>query len=72
LTRKALTNASKALAASPRSPEAHRAKANVLHARGRPEEAILEYETVTAFDRNAVGALGALAWCKFFTGLSTR
>ncbi len=61
----------KALAASPRSPEAHRAKANVLRAQGRPEEAISEYETVIAFNRNAVGAVGAvgaLAWCRFFTG----
>jgi adenylate cyclase len=58
----------KALAASPRSQDAHRAKANVLRAQRRPEEAASEYETVLAINRNAVGALGALAWCRFYSG----
>jgi TolB-like protein/class 3 adenylate cyclase/Tfp pilus assembly protein PilF len=58
----------KALAASPRSQEAHRAKANVLRAQARPEDAASEYATVLALNCNAVGALGALAWCRLFTG----
>jgi tetratricopeptide (TPR) repeat protein len=40
----------------------------VLRARGHPEEAASEIETVLALDRNAVSALGGLAWCRFFTG----
>jgi adenylate cyclase len=60
--------AGQALAASPRRPLAHYAKAQVLRAQGRCEEAIPEYETVIAFNRNWVGALGHLGWCKFWTG----
>jgi len=40
----------------------------VLRVRGRPEEAIREFETVLAFDRNAIGALFQLGWCKLMTG----
>ena len=43
-----------ALAASPRSPLAHFAKGQVLRAQRRFEEAIPEYETVLAFNRNWV------------------
>ena len=57
-----------ALAASPRSPLAHFAKGHVLRAQGRPEEAIPEYETVLAFDRNSAWALFALGHCKLMTG----
>jgi TolB-like protein/class 3 adenylate cyclase/tetratricopeptide (TPR) repeat protein len=57
-----------ALAASPRGPLAHFAKGLALRVRGRPEEAILEFETVLAFDRNATGALFQLGWCKVMTG----
>ena len=57
-----------ALAASPRSPLAHYAKGQVLRAQRRYEEAIPEYETVIAFNRNSVGAYAALGWCKLFTG----
>jgi adenylate cyclase len=57
-----------ALAASPRSPLAHYAKGQVLRAQGRPEEAIPEYETALASNRNFVAALHGLAWCKLFTG----
>ena len=41
-----------ALAASPRSPLAHFAKGQVLRAQRRCEEAIPEYETVIALNRN--------------------
>ena len=61
--------ADRALAASPRYAPAHFAKGNVLRAQGRTEEAILEYETVLAIDRNALDALDALADCKLLTGL---
>ena len=57
-----------ALAASPRSPLAHFAKGQVLRAQRRFEEAIPEYETVIAFNRNWVGALATLGQCKFLTG----
>jgi adenylate cyclase len=46
-----------ALAASPRSPLPHRAKGTVLRARRRYAEAIPEYESVRALDRNDVSAL---------------
>jgi len=64
-----------ALAASPRSPTAHyikgqvlRAQAQVLRVDGRCEEAIAEYETAIALDRNLVFPMTALGWCKFLTG----
>jgi adenylate cyclase len=60
--------AGQALAASPRSPLAHYAKGQVLRAQGRFEEAIPEYETVIAFNRNWVAAYADLGWCKFWTG----
>jgi adenylate cyclase len=58
-----------ALAASPRSPLAHYARGNVLRAQGRFAEAIPEYETVLALDRNRAFAYFALGLCKLFTGL---
>jgi adenylate cyclase len=58
----------KALAASPRSPLAHFAKGAVLRLQGRIEDAIREYETVIAFDRNSVYALHHLGQCKLLTG----
>jgi len=60
--------ARQALAASPRSPLAHGAKAQVLRAKRRFAEAIPEYETVLEHDRNLVGALYALGQCKLYTG----
>ena len=57
-----------ALAASPRSPVAHLAKGQVLRVQRRFEEAISEYETVLAFNRNWPLALVSLGWCKFLTG----
>ena len=57
-----------ALAASPRLPVAHFAKGQVRRAQRRPKDAIPEFETVLAFNRNWVGAIGALGSCKFLTG----
>src|SRR5262249_4640952 len=57
-----------ALAASPRSPLAHYARGQLLRAQGRIEEAIPEYETVLAFDRNSAFALANLGRCKILTG----
>jgi TolB-like protein/tetratricopeptide (TPR) repeat protein len=57
-----------ALAASPRCPLAHYARGQVLRAQRQYTEAILEYETALAFNRNWVHALGALAWCKLPAG----
>jgi adenylate cyclase len=60
--------AAQALAASPRSPLAHFAKGMVLRAQNRYEEAIPEYETAIAFNRNWPLAITSLGWCKFLTG----
>jgi adenylate cyclase len=57
-----------ALAASPRSLTAHLAKAQLLRAQGRCEEAIPEYESALAINRNAAGVLHVLADCKLKTG----
>jgi tetratricopeptide (TPR) repeat protein len=57
-----------ALAASPRSPLAHYAKAQFLRAQDRCGEAIPEYETVIALNRNSAGAYASLGSCKYFTG----
>jgi adenylate cyclase len=57
-----------ALAAEPRSALVHGAKGEVLRAQRRWEEAIPEYETVLAFDRNSAFALHALGQCRLSTG----
>jgi tetratricopeptide (TPR) repeat protein len=57
-----------ALTTSPRSPIVHFARGEVLRAQRRYDEAIPEYETVLAFDRNSVSALVALGHCKLMTG----
>jgi len=57
-----------ALAASPLSPFAHYAKGQLLRAQHRCDEAIPEFETVIAINRNWVGAFAQLGWCKFLTG----
>ena len=67
LTR-AETLADRALAAFPSTALAHYAKAQVLRAQQRFEEAISEYETVLAFDRNWVEALAAIGRCKIYIG----
>jgi TolB-like protein/Flp pilus assembly protein TadD len=58
----------RALMASPHLPLAHLAKGTLLQACGRPEQAIPEYETVIASNRNWVNALSALGWCKLLVG----
>jgi adenylate cyclase len=57
-----------ALAVSHRSPLAHYARGQVLRAQQRFQEAIPEYESVVAFNRNSVSALSHLGWCKLLTG----
>jgi adenylate cyclase len=65
---RAETLAAQALAAAPRSPLAHFAKGNVLRAQNRYAEAIPEYETVLAVDRNWVSAHAHIGQCKLLTG----
>jgi len=60
--------AGQALEASPHSLLGHYAKAQVLRAQGRYKEAIPEYETAIAINRNWVGAIAHLGQCKLFTG----
>jgi adenylate cyclase len=57
-----------ALALSPHNLLGHYAKAQVLRAQGRYNEAIPEYETVLTINRNWVGAIAHLGQCKLFTG----
>jgi tetratricopeptide (TPR) repeat protein len=57
-----------ALAASPRSTPAHLARGQLLRTERRFDEAIPEFETVIASDRNSPGALFALGECKLLTG----
>ena len=57
-----------ALAVSPSNALPHFAKGQVLRVQKRYEEASAEFETVLTFNRNWVGALFALGWCKFHTG----
>jgi TolB-like protein len=57
-----------ALAASPRSVTVHFARGELLRAQRLYDEAIPEYETVLAFDRNSVSGLVALGHCKLMTG----
>jgi tetratricopeptide (TPR) repeat protein len=59
---------SEALAASPRSAYAHLVMGRVLQAQTRWEEAVLEFETALALDRNFAGALHHLASAKLITG----
>jgi tetratricopeptide (TPR) repeat protein len=58
----------RALVASSRRPLAHLAKGMLLHARGDPEQAIPEYETVIASNRNWVNVLYTLGMCKLLVG----
>jgi adenylate cyclase len=61
--------AEKALAASPRSTWfAHHAKAQVLRAQHRYAEAIPEYETSLALNRNWAGTFHNLGHCKLLIG----
>jgi tetratricopeptide (TPR) repeat protein len=58
----------KALVALPRSPYVRFVKGALLRAQNRWEDAIPEYETALALNRNFVGALNGLAWCKLASG----
>jgi adenylate cyclase len=58
----------RALAGSPRSLLSRYAKGQVLRAQHRYAEAIPEYETALALDRNWVAALFGLGVCKLITG----
>ncbi len=60
--------ARQALAGSPLSPLAYMAKGQVLRAQRRFADAIPEFETVLAYNRNWAGALFALGQCKLFAG----
>jgi len=60
--------AARAMAASPNGTLPHFAKATLLRAQRRFAEAIPEYETVLALDRNSVFTFFALGQCKLFTG----
>ena len=57
-----------ASAASPRSWITHYAKGNLLRATGRCAEAIPEYETAIASNRNCPCSYADLGWCKLVTG----
>jgi TolB-like protein/class 3 adenylate cyclase len=61
-----------AMAASPPGAYAHFVKGEVLFAQYRWEEAALEYETAFALNRNMVGALNALGWCRLFYRVDRR
>ena len=65
---RAETLADRALNVFPDTALTHFAKAQVLHAQQRYEEAIPEYETVLAINRNWVHAIATLGSCKFITG----
>ena len=58
----------RALAEAPSNALAHFARGQVLRVQGRLDEAISEYETVLASDRNWVKAIFALGQCKMFAG----
>jgi TolB-like protein/DNA-binding winged helix-turn-helix (wHTH) protein len=61
--------AGEALAISPRNPHAHLARGFVLFAQNRIEEAIPEYETALASNRNWALVIATLGWLKFMAGL---
>jgi tetratricopeptide (TPR) repeat protein len=58
----------RALATAPRNSLAHYARGTVLRAQNRFAEAIPQYETAIAFDRNWLDAYANLGQCKFYTG----
>jgi len=65
---RAETLVDQALAVSPRNGYAHLVKGRVLRAQNRWEEAVPQFEMALALNRNLVGALHGLAWCKLFVG----
>jgi TolB-like protein/DNA-binding winged helix-turn-helix (wHTH) protein/Flp pilus assembly protein TadD len=60
--------AEQAAAAAPRSPLAHMAKAQVLEAQNRCDEAVHEYETVLTLNRNFLPAYFHIGGCKLVSG----
>jgi tetratricopeptide (TPR) repeat protein len=58
-----------AVAAAPRNPLAHFTRGQVLRVQGRLDEAITEYETVLALDRNHLSAFAHIGRCKILIGL---
>src|SRR5271166_2113045 len=60
--------AAQAVAAAPRSALAHFAKAQVLYAQNRCDEAVYEYETVLTLNRNFVPAYFHIGLCKLLSG----
>ena len=60
--------AAEAVAEAPRSPVAHLAKGEALRLRRRCAEAIPEYETVLAMNRNWVSAMATIGRCKILRG----
>jgi len=60
--------AAEAVAASPSSALAHNAKAEVLRVQRQCAEAIPEYETAIALNRNWVAAIAAVGRCKIYIG----
>jgi adenylate cyclase len=56
-----------ALAVSPRSARVHFVKGNLLRTQRRYAEAIPEYETALALNRNLLAALNGLAWSKLLS-----
>jgi adenylate cyclase len=58
----------RALAAAPRESVAHFARAQVLRAQGRLDEAISEYQIALASNRNYVNALANMGRCRIFIG----
>jgi adenylate cyclase len=58
----------RALAAAPRDPVAHFARAQVLRSQGRLDEAIFEYQIALASDRNYVNALANMGRCMMYIG----
>ena len=57
-----------ALAAAPRNPLVHFAKGQVLCAQHRSKEALFEYATALASNRNMVGALHGIGHCNLLAG----
>src|SRR6516165_5841834 len=60
--------AAQAVEAAPRSALAHFAKAQVLYAQNRCDEAVYEYETVVALNRNFAAAYFHIGLCKLLLG----
>jgi adenylate cyclase len=65
---RALALAEDSLAASPRDPLAHYARAQVLRALGRWGEAVADYEACIAGNRNFAIAYPHLAACRMWSG----